>query len=621
MDQIKNIEKQKYEYVKSKKISNNEFNQLVKLDKSTDKHLILSLCKFQANGIHEPLTVVAKYIDEYLKFERFSNSLYQAASPSIMFSNLKYLFIAQIEKDDNYSPKFQSDLKNNIYRLDSFDNFISFVKGDAYSLSSDDIKEYFKMILNDQYERYIKSKDSELNDEQKNKLEKLIYTAVEKVNSNTHLFWPDLKEFITSAHNINSLIFHELFSSLYLWASILQEYDWIPPTYQKGIYSFIAYIKYHIKRIEDFDTFREFKEYMDTIPSILKEQNESTVNDSADDSNEDSTDDYDLLPIADNLYIYLPKKILVGINANWPTTIYTNNKNDTKSETLFPNQRKADTLINRDDVKRKYTTQQHNEFVNQLGKTKQINVKKIANSETSILINDIINDAKYGIWNDGVWNDGNWHDGTWVNGVWINGTWDNGVWESGEWKNGLWKDGKWEKGIWYNGKWKTGVWLNGEWYNGIWEDGEWKNGTWQGKNSVWKNGFFNEGTFNDGIFEDGIFGKKAIFNGGIFKGSAFNGLFFGGTWKTSFLNWYGEKWSRGKIFDDEYQHEFDSLYDPKEYHHLRLQIDNQLVDSSKSMRAIYKRGKDSKQKMIELISKVVMSDNPQRTIITTLKIL
>ncbi len=516
--------------------------------------------------------------------------------------NLKYLFIDQIKDDHDYSPKFQTDLKNNIFRLNSYEDFINFVKGDAYSLSSDDIKEYFKMILNKQYSTYIKNKDATLSEEDKDKLEQLVYLQVNNVNSSKRLFWPDLKKFITDAHNINNSIFSELFASPYLWSNILQEFDLIPPIFQKGIYSFVIYIKSRLKKIDDFDTFQEFKSYMDSLPSLLKEQTENIDN---------SKDDV-LLPIADNVDIYLPEKILVGINANWPVKLYSTIKKQSDDDLLFPNQKNINDVVkNKDEIQKQYTIQQHRKFMNELERVKEVSKHNIDN-DIRLTINNLIADVKYGIWTDGVWDGDVWNTGVWVNGVWLGGTWNDGTWEGGVWKNGIWKNGKWEKGIWYGGTWKNGEWDNGEWYNGVWLDGIWKNGSWH--NGTWKNGEFNGGVFNRGLFENGIFAKNAIFTGGIFQGSKFYGLFLNGVWKTSFLNWYGSKWSTGKIFDDEYQYEFESKYNPREYLRLKTMINNQVLNSSKRVHKRYINKKNKKMNMINLISEVVISDNPEKTI-------
>ncbi len=145
-----------------------------------------------------------------------------------------------------------------------------------------------------------------------------------------------------------------------------------------------------------------------------------------------------------------------------------------------------------------------------------------------------INDAIIGyqgnklIWYNGVWLEGTWKDGIWYDG-WFNGTWKGGIWQLGYFY-GNWKDSKNPKpgrlhilklkdGLTYDKIKSKFPWLlDGEVYINNAELG------YKGDKLIFYKGDWNEGIWIDGIFKGRNFKGKWL-------GGDWGGHYFGGDWQ------------------------------------------------------------------------------------------
>jgi hypothetical protein len=162
-----------------------------------------------------------------------------------------------------------------------------------------------------------------------------------------------------------------------------------------------------------------------------------------------------------------------------------------------------------------------------------------------------------------IWYSGDWFDGTWEDGIWKNGTFNRGIWNNGVFESGDFY------GKWYGGEWKAkefrGEWLDSnnskpiyikEYKDGLtldtlkdkfsWlleEDVELEDAIigYQGNKLIWYDGVWLEGTWKDGIWKRGIFGQDGIWEGGTFERGNFYGTWRGGKWLSNPNNFYG-KW-------------------------------------------------------------------------------
>jgi hypothetical protein len=144
-----------------------------------------------------------------------------------------------------------------------------------------------------------------------------------------------------------------------------------------------------------------------------------------------------------------------------------------------------------------------------------------------------------GIWKDGIWEGGTWHDGTWEGGTWLGGEWLGGYDKKrkyhpegdspDKWKEGY---GHWinlakispnseymldsnkidiyfKRGDWYDGTWKGGIWRGDTWHKGTFEKGDWQGKTW--KDGIWKDGTWYSGNWEGGVWLGG-YDKKGNYH-------------------------------------------------------------------------------------------------------------